>query len=302
VSDPNPLNLEELIEIAKSGEMEEEEQVDQKSVESADRELEGEKGQEATEEDLMALLSDTVADNETFEVSLDTQIEIAKNISKLKLRQLANKITVMAPPKLFPERKDDVYYFLTSMVGQSMKRTLKNAREKCRFIAKGLKELESYMYSEIELSLDEQQAIGHLFINFSADTVTESEALQRIEDNFETGWKQTLKFLEKDLLKLGRYAEETLKPIWVLITFYESLNTAFGLCRALDDINKYADGLVVDMTRDDKKNVVTLFVAIMELAPLYGLRNLECDDRHDVFRRLNNLNLNRIIDMLKKKK
>ena len=130
---------------------------------------------EASAEDLMALLGDTIGDDEFEGSGNEEKLQIGKAIEKLKLRQLANKIEAMAPAKLFPPRKDEIYYFLTSMLGQTNKIRIEEADKKCGFIGQALKDLETYMISDIGLSLDETDVIISTFKQFAKDTVSETE-------------------------------------------------------------------------------------------------------------------------------
>jgi len=255
---------------------------------------------EASAEDLMALLGDTLGDDEFEGSGNEEKLLIGKAIEKLKLRQLANKIESMAPSKLFPPRKDEIYYFLTSMLGQTNKLRIEEADQKCGFIGQALQDLETYMISDIGLSLDETDVIISAFKQFAKDTVSETESRNLVFQQFRFGWKQTLKKTKRDFENLKKFARQPQKPIWILFTFYESLSRSYGLCRASDSVKDYTDELGAVLQKEEKREIVDLFEEIIELAPYYGLKNINFINRQQAYEAVGALDLESILDKLKK--
>lgn len=257
--------------------------------------------QEASEDDLRAMLADTLSDDELGGDD-EADLEVSKAIEKIKLRQLANRIEEMAPPKMFPPRKDEIYYFLSSMAGQSDKIRIEEADKKCALIGKCLTELETYMLTEAGFSLEEQEILVRLFESFSAETVDETNQRNRVFDNFKFGWKQTLKRLNKDIDNLKNFAHEQQKPIWILFMYYESLSRAYGLCRAHESFKEYQDELSTEMTKDHKRTIVEAFEEVVELAPYYGLKSIDFINRKQAYDAVEKLDLAAILEILRKKK
>jgi hypothetical protein len=256
--------------------------------------------EEASEDDLRALLSDTLSDDELG--GGDDYLAIAKNIQKLKLRQLCNRIEEMAPPKMFNPRKDEIYYFLSSVAGQSAKVRMEDAEAKCAFIGKAIVKLESYMISDAGFSMDEQEALAKLFATFSNETVNETNDRNRVFEYFRFGWRQSIKRLSKDIQSLKRFAPESQKPIWILFTFYESLSRAYGLCRAQESLKQYQEELNTEMTKEDKRAIVNAFEEVVELAPYYGLKSIDFINRKQAYDAVEKLDLPAIIAILKEKR
>jgi hypothetical protein len=257
--------------------------------------------EEASADDLRALLEDTLSEDELGGDD-EVDLEVAKVIEKIKLRQLANRIEGLAPAKMFPPRKDEIYYFLSSMTGQSSKIRIEQAEEKCAFIGKSLVELETYMLTEAEFSLEEQEVLVKLFESFSAETVTETNQRNLVFENFKFGWKQTLKRLDRDLDNLKRYAREDQKPIWILFTFYESLSRAYGMCKAQESFKEYSDELTTEISKEQKRTIVDAFEEVVELAPYYGLKSIDFINRKQAYDAVEKLNLPAILTVLKNKK
>jgi len=266
---------------------------------ASEPEAEGEP-EEASAEDLMALLGDTIGEDELEGADDEDKIEIGKNIEKIKLRQLSNKVEAMAPPKLFPPKKDEIYYFLSSMVGQSHKIRIEDADQKCRFIGEALKSLESYMISDVGCSMDETEVIITSFDDFAKSTVTETESRNLVFEQFKFGWKQTLKKGLRDFDNLKKFATQKQKPVWILFTFYESLSRAYGLCRASDSFKDYANELGTAIKKEEKREIVDLFENIIELAPYYGLKSITFINRKQAYEAVGALDLEGILTKLKK--
>jgi hypothetical protein len=258
-----------------------------------------EQSEEASEDDLRALLENTLGEDELG--GGEDHLEVAKEIEKMKLRQLANRIETMAPAKLFPPRKDEIYYFLSSVAGQSSKIRIDGAGEKCAFIGDALKSLETFMLSEAGMTIEEQTALVELFDSSAAEAVEESEQRDLVFNNFKFGWKQTLKRLYKDVEKLKEMANSSRKPVGIVMMFYESLARAYGLCRAQESFKEYEEELSTDMTRDHKRLIVDTFEATVELAPFYGLKSIDFINRKQAYDAVAALNLPQIIAMLKKR-
>ena len=260
--------------------------------------------EEATEEasaaELLAMLDDTVSEDELDSSNKAELAEIGKNIEKIKLRQLANKLGSMTPSKLFPQKKDEIYYFLSSMVGQAPKIRIENADKKCRFIGESLSKLEAYMVSEVGFSLDESAMLISSFEDFAKDTVSETESRNLVFQQFRFGWKQTLKKAQRGFENLKKFASQKEKPLWVLSLFYESLSRSYGLCRASDSFKEYAEELGATMQREEKQAIVDLFEEIIELAPFYGLKNISFINRKQAYQALGELDLESILEKLKR--
>ena len=257
--------------------------------------------EEASEDDLRALLEDTLSEDELGgDDGLD--LEVAKAIDKIKLRQLANRIEGLAPAKMFPPRKDEIYYFLSSMAGQSDKIRIEEAEAKCAFIGQSLVKLETYMLTEAGFSLEEQESLVKLFENFSSETVTETNQRNLVFENFKFGWKQTLKRLDRDIGNLKRFANEKQKPIWILFTYYESLSRAYGMCKAQESFKEYADELTTEISKEQKRTIVDAFEEVVELAPYYGLKSIDFINRKQAYDAVEKLDLPAILTILKKKK
>jgi hypothetical protein len=316
--DLNNMSMEEMLKMA-SGEPlpeepQEEEDLNDLSIEDLMAMAEGKapipkpdsgaepESQEASEDDLRALLEDTLSEEELGGGDDEEQLEIAKSIEKIKLRQLANRIEDMAPKNLFPPRKDEIYYFLSSMAGQSAKIRIEDAEEKCACIGKCLGQLETYMISEANFSVEEQEILVKLFQSFSAETVTETNNRNRVFDNFKFGWKQNLKRLDRDIENLKRFALEKQKPIWILFSFYESLSRAYGMCRAQENFKEYAQEMDTQISRDHKRTIVDAFEEVVELAPYYGLKSIDFINRKQAYDAVEKLDLPAILEVLKKKK
>lgn len=259
-----------------------------------------EEAQEASAEELMAMLGDTLGEDELEGADDEEKKELAKNIDKMKLRQLANKIETQAPPKLFNARKDEIYYFISSMLGQSQKIRIEDAGTKCSFIGETLKSLGTYMISEVGLTMDETEVICGSFDDFAKDTVDETESRNLVMKQFRFGWKQTLKKTQRDFENLKKFANEKQKPVWILFTFYESLSRSYGLCRASDNFKDYADELGASMKKEEKREIVDLFEEIVELAPYYGLKTISFINRKQAYAEVGALDLESILAKLKK--
>ncbi|MBF0198185.1 MAG: hypothetical protein HQL32_10760 [Planctomycetes bacterium] len=273
-----------------------------KEVPSAAPSKEEPEAQEASEDELLAMLENTIGEDEFEGGTQEADMEIAKNIEKIKLRTLANKLGTMAPPQLFPKNKDEIYYFLSSMSGQCPAVNLENASDKCEFIGKALMTLDTYMLSEVDMSVDEQEVLQKLFNEFAENTVNESETRELVSEQFNFGWQNTLKLLNRDVKSLTRFSHENLKPIWVLLKFYESLSRAYGLCRALDSLKAYKEDIEVKISKEEKRDVVNAFEDILDLAPQYGLKKLDYINRKGAFEAISQLNLEVILDTLRSKK
>lgn len=259
-----------------------------------------EEGQEASAAELLAMLGDTVGEDE-LDGSNDEELkEIGKNIEKIKLRELANKLGTMAPAGLFPPKKDEIYYFITTMVGQNQKIRMEDAQTKCEFIGKALKGLETYMISEVGMSLDESSMIISSFDQFAKDTVTETESRNLVYEQFRFGWKQTLKKTQRDYETLKQYLKEPKKPVWVLFMFYESLSRSYGLCRASDNLKDYQEEVGNVMKKEEKHEIVELFENIVELAPYFGLKSINFINRKQAYEAVGALDLEGILEKLKK--
>jgi|SaaInlStandDraft_1057018.scaffolds.fasta_scaffold24595_2 hypothetical protein len=288
-ADMNDLSMDDLLAMAEGEDVGAGTSTDEGSGES----------EEASEDDLRALLENTLGEDELG--GDDDHLEVAKGIEKIKLRQLANRIDTMAPAKLFPPRKDEVYYFLSSMAGQSDKIRIDGAGEKCAFIGKALKSLETFMLSEVGMSIEEQSALADLFEDSASEVVEESEQRDLVFQNFKFGWKQTLKRLRKDVDKLRAMAKSPRKPVVLVLEFYESLGRAYGLCRAQESLKEYADELSTEMSREQKRMIVDTFEEVVELAPFYGLKSIDFINRKQAYDSVAALNIPQIIAMLKKR-
>ena len=285
--DTNDLSIEDLLAMAEG------KPVGEKTVTE-------DKVEEASEDDLRALLSDTLSEEELG--GGQDYLAIAKNIEKMKLRQLCNRIEDMAPPKMFNARKDEIYYFITSMSGQTAKVRMEGAAEKCAFIGKAITKLDSYMLCEANFSVDEQEALLKLFQSFSAETVSETKERDLVFEYFRFGWKQSLKRITKDIQSLKKFAKENEKPIWILFTFYESLSRSYGLCRAQESMKKYEEELSTEMTKEDKRSIVNAFEEVIELAPYYGLKSIDFINRKQAYDAVEKLDLPAILAILKDKR
>lgn len=285
--DMNDLSMEDLLAMAEG-----------QDVQAAETESE-EDGGEASEDDLRALLENTLGEDELG--GGEDHLEVAKNIEKMKLRQLANKIETAAPAKLFPPRKDEIYYFLSSMAGQSAKITIEDAAKKCAFIGESLESLETFMLSEVGMSIEEAAALAALFEDSASDVVDESEQRDLVFENFKFGWKQTLKRLRKDVDKLKSMARSPRKPLGIVVLFYESLGRAYGLCRAQESLKQYEQELSTEMDRDQKRMIVDTFEEAVELAPYYGLKSIDFINRKQAYDAVAALNIPQILAMLKKR-
>jgi ribosomal 50S subunit-associated protein YjgA (DUF615 family) len=256
--------------------------------------------EEASAAELLAMLGDTVGEDELDGSSEEELKEIGKNIEKIKLRELANKLGTLAPANLFPPKKDEIYYFLSSMVGQSQKIRIEDAKQKCAFIGKALSELETYMISEVGLSMDESAMIISSFETFAKETVSETESRNLVIEQFRFGWKQTLKKTQRDFENLKKFARQKEKPLWVLFMFYESLSRSYGLCRASDNLKDHADEVGSVMKKEEKREIVDLFEEIVELAPFYGLKSISFINRKQAYEAVGALDLEGILEKLKK--
>ena len=248
----------------------------------------------------MAMLGDTLGEDELEGADNEEKEAMAKNIDKMKLRQLANKIEAEAPAKLFPPRKDEIYYFISSMLGQSHKIRIEDADKKCTFIGECIKNYNTYMVSEVGLSVDEAELIIESFDEFAKNTVSEIESRELVYKQFRFGWKQTLKKTLRDFENLKKFAREKQKPVWILFTFYESLSRAYGLCRASDSFRDYAEELGTEMQKEEKRQIVDLFEEIIELAPYYGLKTISFINRKQAYEEVGALDLEGILARLKK--
>lgn len=283
--DFNNLSPEELLAIA-NGE-----------VLEPQKEKEEESG-EATNDELMAMLENTIGEDELMGDGA-ADMEIGKNIEKIKLRQLANRIGTMSPPKLFPPRKDEIYYFLTSMLGQSAAFNIENAQKKCVFIGQALKSLNTFMVADVDLTLDEVEVINKVFSKFSVERVDESEARERIKTNFRSGWKHMAKMLFRDIKQLKDMAPEKNKPIWIIVKFYESVVRSYGLARAQEDSKIYKDALGLEIDREQKKLIVSMFEDIMDISKFYGLNVPPYINRSEAYQSLSKMQLDVLLGKLK---
>jgi hypothetical protein len=260
-----------------------------------------EEPQEATEDELRALLGDTLSVQELDGVE-NGYLEVAKGIEKLKLRKLANRIDEMAPQKMFPSHKDEVYYLLSSMAGQSPKLKIEDAEKKCSFIGESLGKLGTYMISEASFDMDEQEAMIELFDEFAKQAVADMGTRSLVLDQFKAGWRQVLKRLTRDILSLSEYEREEEKPIYVIYTFYESLSRAYSLCKAHDSIDICKDELSSQMNGGEKKAIVKAFEDVMDLAPSYGLRGLSFINRKQAYDDIEVLDIQAILKIIRKKR
>lgn len=259
-----------------------------------------EEAQEASAAELLAMLDDTVGEHELGGSDEEELKEIGKNIEKIKLRELANKLGTLAPSGLFNPKKDEIYYFLSSMVGQSQKIRIEDAEKKCAFIGKALRELETYMVSEVGMSMDESTMIISSFDDFAKDTVSETESRNLVKEQFRFGWKQTFKKTQRDFENLKQYARQAQKPVWILFMFYESLSRSYGLCRASDNLKDHQDEVGNVMKKEEKHEIVDLFENIVELAPFYGLKSINFINRKQAYEAVGALDLEGILGKLKK--
>lgn len=257
--------------------------------------------QEATEDELRALLGDTLSVQELDGVE-NGYLEVAKNIEKLKLRKLANRIGEMAPQKLFPPQKDEVYYLLSSMAGQSPRLNIDDAEKKCSFIGGALAKLSTYMISEASFEMDEQEAMIELFDDFSKKAVADMGTRSLVLEQFKAGWRQVLKRLTRDIMSLSKYEREGEKPIYVIQNYYESLSRAYSLCKAHDSINICQDELSSQMNAAEKKAIVKAFEDVMDLAPSYGLRGLSFINRKQAYDDVEALDIKAILQIIRKKR
>lgn len=288
--DMNSLSPEDLLAMAEGKEPE-----NVPSASEAEPEAEG-----ASEEELMAMLENTIGEDE-LGADDEVDMEVAKAIDKMKLRQLANRIATLAPPKLFPSRKDEIYYFLSSMVGQSLKIQIEDANKKCGFIGEALKGLETFMITEVGMSLEEAEIILKLFEGFSQATVDESESRDRIHQNFKFGWQQTLKVLKRDIQKLEKNSKERSKPFWVVMKFYESLSRAYGLCRAQDDMKRFKEEYGIEVSKEQKRDIVNAFEDLVEMSKFFGVRKLSYINRKEAFEAVGSLGLDAILRALRER-
>lgn len=260
-----------------------------------------EDGSEASADELLAMLGDTLTEDELAGTHDQANTEMAKEIDKIKLRELANKIMALAPGNLFPPKKDEVYYFLTSMCGQSAEQEIEDAEKKCIFIGKAIQKLHTIMLSEIGLSLDEVETLDKLFSKFSEKTIHASEARDRVADQLGMGWRNTYRLVMRDVEILKRYTERPSKPLWVVVKFYETLSRVYGLCRAQDDLAKVNNDSV-NMTAEDKRSIIDGFEEILHISPAFGLKKLEFINREEAYAEVAKLQLDVILSALKKKK
>jgi len=291
--DVNSLSPEELLAIAEGEILEPVEKKEEASVTEEDN-------SEASVEDLMSILENTVGEDEVItDESIPENIELAEDIEKIKLRQLANRIETMAPSKLFPPRKDEIYYFITSMLNQTMKFSIENASEKCSFIGKSLKSLNTYMITEINLSLEEVELITALFESFSMDRIDESEARNRINKNFRGGWRQSMKILNRDITKLIEMKGARAKPFWQVVKYYDCLVSAYGLAKAQEDSKNYKGILQSEVGKEEKRDIVNMFEDVMEIAGFYGLKIPAYMNRQEAYANLKELKLDELLKKLK---
>jgi hypothetical protein len=101
---------------------------------------------------------------------------------------------------------------------------------------------------------------------------------------------------------LKEHAQKTEKPIWIIYTFYESLSRAYGLCKAHESLKEYQEELSTEMTKEDKRDIVTSFEDVIELAPYYGLKSIDFINRKQAYDALDKLDLPAILEVLKKKR
>ena len=288
--DMNALSVDDLLAMA-----------DGEAVAAPVQEEKAEDGGEATEDELRALLGDTLSEEELGGGD-EERAEIAKGIDREKLRHLANHIDKMAPAKLFPPRKDEIYYFLASVSGQTPEMQIEEAEEKCAFIGGALEKLESYMVSEAGFSMDEQLALVELFAEKSKGTIEKDKQHKLVFENFKFGWKQTLKKLLKDMLNLKRSAKEPRKPLWLIVSFYECLSIAYGLCRASENLKEYEKELGTEMTKENRRSIVDTFELMIEMAPYYGLKSIDFINRKQAYDAVATLDLPGVLKKLKEKK
>jgi len=294
--DINSLSPEDLLAIAEGEIVEVPKNDEAVSVEEI---LSEEESGEASVEDLMSILENTVGEDEIITDDAPDNVELAVDIEKIKLRQLANRIETMAPAKLFPPRKDEIYYFITSMLMQTKKFSIDNAHEKCAFIGGSLKTLNTYMITEINLSIDEVELITNLFESFSEDRIDESEARERINKNFRSGWKQSIRMLGRDIAKLVDLKGQRNKPFWQVVKYYDCLVSAYGLAKAQEDSKVYKDVINVEISKEEKRDIVNMFEDVMDVAGFYGLKIPPYMNRQEAYKSLKELRLDELLTKLK---
>jgi hypothetical protein len=293
--DINSLSPEDLLSIAEGETV----QTPKADSSEAVEEKSEEEDSEASVEDLMSMLENTVGEDEIITDDVPENVELAADIEKIKLRQLANRIETMAPAKLFPPRKDEIYYFITSMLMQTQKFSIDNAQEKCAFIGGTLKTLSTYMITEIDMSMDEVELIINLFDSFSEDRIDESEARERINKNFRSGWKQSIRMLGRDITKLVDLKGQRTKPFWQVVKYYDCLVSAYGLAKAQEDSKIYKDVINVDITKEEKRDIVSMFEDVMDIAGFYGLKIPPYMNRQEAYKSLKKLQLDELLKKLK---
>ena len=255
----------------------------------------------ANTDDLLAMLENTLSEDELSGTSNQADTGLAKKIEKIKLRQLANRVVAMAPVTLFPPRKDEVYYFLTAMCGQPAQQDIEDANKKCEFIGSALQGLRTFMLSELGLSPAELDTLELLFAPFSNKAINAANARDLVAEQLKAGWRNTFKLIQRDVEVLKRYVGRPGKPLWVVVKFYESLSRSYGLCRAQDDMVKVMESKVV-LTPEEKRNVITCFEDVLHISTHFGLKKLQFIDRKGAYEQLEKLHLDVILKALKQKK
>ncbi|MBF0245985.1 MAG: hypothetical protein HQL31_12070 [Planctomycetes bacterium] len=291
-NDPNEVSAEEL---ASLFQMEAPTTASADQSAPSDEELSG----EATEAELLAMLGGTTA---SVDENAPDPKEIAKGIDKIKLRQLANQITMHAPEGLFSRKEDDSYYFLSALAGQMEERHIVNAKQKCAFISKCLGELSSFALSEADFTIDEFDAVKSLFSSFSEKIISDDQKRGRIDKVFKSGWKSSLSRIQRDIRYLQKYAPESYKPIWILVKFYESLSRSYALFRALLDLQGYQGQLDIAINKEEKFAIINHFDDLVAVAPVYGLKSLHGMKTRDALLMIEKFPLHHLISTLDKRR
>jgi hypothetical protein len=67
-------------------------------------------------------------------------------------------------------------------------------------------------------------------------------------------------------------------------------------------LKEYQEELSTEMTKEDKRDIVTSFEDVIELAPYYGLKSIDFINRKQAYDALDKLDLPAILEVLKKKR
>lgn len=288
--DFNDLSPEELLAMAEGRDLPEKEKEEKKEEEDIEAKDESE---------LLAMLEDTIGEHELSSNPKQEAKEAAQGIDRIKIRQIANTIEKMAPSNFFKQHKDEVFYFISALAGQSDSRVMDNAEEKCAFIGEALNSLEEYCLSEAGITIDEYEALKLLFKDFSAKTVKDTSGRDRVKQNFRAGWRQTLSVTRRDTDNLSRFARERYKPIWIIQKYYESLTRAYALCRSEADLKQFGDEVNVKMSDEERKQIIEVFEDLVEMGPFFGLKKIRSVTRKGIFEEIEAMNLGELLKKIK---